>query len=232
MRNNQINIESAMLFRPKNIYRNKVILPFGGKMFVKIPIQNAATEKIFRWSHARDLLMFLAKNPYESYTVSEIISRLDIKSRDSLSKLLDAMKDAEIIESVRVGRKRFISINREFIEIPEDPFSQVPQKEYRKIVKLIVSRIIRKKDVKKVILFGAMARGSADRMSDIDILVVGKDVSKLQEKLGKISYDAKSGKILPERFELNIRIITSLEYTKPRGFVKDAQTEGILLYGE
>jgi predicted nucleotidyltransferase len=232
MRNNQINIDFAMLLRPKNIYRNKVILPFGGKMYVKIPIQNAATEKIFRWNCARDLSMFLAKNPYNSYTVSEIINRLDIKSRDSLSKLLDAMKDAELIESVRVGRKRFISINSELIEMPKDSFSQIPQKEYRKIVKLIVSKIIKKKEVKKVILFGAMARGSADRMSDIDILVVGKNVSKLQDKLGKISYDAKSGKILPERFELNIRIITPLEFTKPRGFVKDALMEGILLFGE
>lgn len=221
-----------MIRGPKSLYRNTVILPFSGKMYIKIPIQNASTERIFRWSYARDLLMFLAKNPYDSYTVSEIIKRLDIKSRDSLSKLLDAMTDAKLIESVRVGRKRFISINREYIEVPKDPLSQIPQKEYRNIVKLIVDKIRKKKEIEKIILFGAVARGCADRMSDIDILVVGKNVSKLQDKLGRISYDAKSGKLLSERFELNIRIISPLEYTKPRGFVKDAQMEGILLYGE
>ena len=201
-------------------------------MYIKIPIQNAATEKIFRWGYARDLLMFLAKNPYDSFTVSEIIRRLDIKSRDSLSKLLDAMKDADLIESVRVGRKRFISINREYIEISKDPLFQIPQEEYREVVKIIVDRIIKQKGVRKVILFGAVARGTADRMSDIDILVVGKDVLKLQEIVAKISYDVRSGKILPERFELNIRVISHEEFVKPRGFVKDAQIEGIRLYGE
>lgn len=221
-----------MIMRPKSLYRNTVILPFSGKMYIKIPIQNAATEKIFRWGYARDLLMFLAKNPYDSFTVSEIIRRLDIKSRDSLSKLLEAMKDAKLIESVRVGRKRFISINREYIEIPKDALSQIPQKEYQNIVKLVVDKISKKKEIEKVILFGAVARGTADRMSDIDILVVGKNVLKLQDKLGRISYDAKSGKLLPERFELNIRIISPLEFSKPRGFVKDAQTEGIVLFGE
>jgi predicted nucleotidyltransferase len=221
-----------MFLEPKGLYLGTVMLPFSGKMYIKVPIQNAATEKIFRWSYARDLLMLLAKNPYDSFTVSEIISRLDIKSRDSLSKLLDAMKDAEIIESVRVGRKRFISINKEYIEIPKDPLFQIPQKEYRKVLKIILDKIIKNRDVRKVILFGAMARGTADRMSDIDILVVGKNISKLQNRLSKISYDAKSGRILPERFELNIKIITPLEFKTARGFVKDAQTEGILLYGE
>jgi DNA-binding transcriptional ArsR family regulator len=105
-------------------------------MYIKIPIQNAATEKIFKWGYTRDLLMFLAKNPYDSFTVSDIIRSLDVNSRDSLSKLLDALKDAELIESVRVGRKRFISIKREIIEIPRDPLSQIPQKEYREVIKL------------------------------------------------------------------------------------------------
>jgi predicted nucleotidyltransferase len=221
-----------MYTEPKALYFDTVILPFGGKVYIKVPIQNVATEKIFRWSLARELLLLLAKNPYDSFTVSEIIDHLDVRSRDSLSNLLDAMKDAGLIESDRVGRKRFISINEQYIELPEDPISQIPQREYRKVIKTILDKINRIKHIEKVILFGAVARGSADRMSDIDILVVGKNISKMQDRVGKISYDAKSGRILPERFELNIKMISPSEYNKPRGFVKDAQTEGILLYGE
>jgi predicted transcriptional regulator len=115
-------------------------------MYIKIPIQNEATEKIFRWSYARDLLMLLAKNPYDAFTVSEIIRRLDIRSRDALTKLIDAMQDAGLIESVRVGRKRFISINKKIVELPEKPIFQIPQEEYREVVKKILDQITNKSD--------------------------------------------------------------------------------------
>jgi predicted nucleotidyltransferase len=201
-------------------------------MYIKIPIQNEATEKIFRWSYARDLLMLLAKNPYDAFTVSEIIRRLDIRSRDALTKLIDAMQDAGLIESVRVGRKRFISINKKIVELPEKPIFQIPQEEYREVVKKILDQITKEKDVEKVILFGAVARGTADRMSDIDIMIVGTKVTKLQEKVSKIAYDCRTGKILKQRFEVNIRVVAPEELKRPRGFIKDALSEGIKLYGD
>lgn len=201
-------------------------------MYIKIPLQNEATEKIFRWSYARDLLMLLAKDPLEYFTVSDIINRLDIRSRDSLTKLLEAMEDADIIKSTRMGRKRFISINRELVEIPKEPIFQIPQKEYQNVVKKILERIVKLSDVEKVILFGAVARGTADRMSDLDILVIGKNVTKLQEKTSKVAYDCRTGKMFEERFEVNIRVISIEEVKRSRGFIKDALNEGIKLYGD
>ncbi|UCE73208.1 MAG: nucleotidyltransferase domain-containing protein [Methanomassiliicoccales archaeon] len=201
-------------------------------MYIKIPIQDEATEKLFRYGYARDVLLFLAKNPNKAFTVSELIDILEIRSRDALTKLLDSMKEANLIQSNRVGRKRFVEINTSLIEKPEDPLFQIPQEEYRGVVKKIIDQINKIKQVKNVILFGAIARGTADRMSDIDILVVGEDVTRLQEKTSKIAYDCRTGKILKQRFEVNIRVITPAELEEPRGFIRDALSEGIMLYGD
>lgn len=201
-------------------------------MYIKIPIQDEATEKLFKYGYARDVLLLLAKNPYTAFTVSELIDKLDLKSRDAVTKLLDTMKGAGLIQSYRVGRKRFIEINRALIEVPEDPITQIPQEEYREVVKKIIDRILDLKEVEKVIVFGAVARGTADRMSDIDILVVGRDVMKLQEKASKIAYDCRTGKLFKQRFEVNIRVITPGELDEPRGFIKDAVNEGIMLQGD
>jgi predicted nucleotidyltransferase len=201
-------------------------------MYIRIPIQKIATERIFKWNYTRDLLLFLAKNPYKSFMVSEIIENLDIRSRDSLTKLLNALKEADLIETVRIGRKRFVSINKNLIEMPEDPIFQIPQDEYRIVVKTIVDAILEFKGIDAIILFGAVARGNADRMSDIDIMVIGKDATFLQEKASEIAYGCRSGKIFPERFEVNIRVISEEELKTPRGYIKDALNEGIILYGD
>ena len=102
----------------------------------------------------------------------------------------------------------------------------------KSVVKKIIDRISDLKEVEKVIVFGAVARGTADRMSDIDILVVGKDVMKLQAKTSKIAYDCRTGKLFKQRFEVNIRVITPEELDEPRGFIKDAVIEGIMLQGD
>jgi hypothetical protein len=57
-------------------------------------------------------------------------------------------------------------------------------------------------------------------------------VTKLQEKVSKIAYDCRTGKILKQRFEVNIRVVAPEELKRPRGFIKDALSEGIKLYGD
>lgn len=201
-------------------------------MFIKVPIQSQATETLFKWSHTRDILLLLAKNPYDAFTVSQLIGILDIRSRDSLTKLLNAMRTAGLIESTRVGRKRYISINRELLELYDEPLLQIPQEEFRQPIKTITGQIKKEKGVVQIILFGAVARGTADRMSDIDLLVVGRNVEALLQKAAEIAYECRTGKLLSQRYELNIRVITPEEYKKPRGFIRDAKSEGIRLYGD
>jgi predicted nucleotidyltransferase len=108
--------------------------------------------------------------------------------------------------------------------------AKIRQVEFREVVRDIVEKVKRDRRVVKVILFGGVARGTADRMSDIDFLVVSKDVMVIETKTSKIADNFRTGKMFDQRYGISIRVIDVEELKKPRGFVKDALLEGIVLY--
>lgn len=54
------------------------------------------------------------------------------------------------------------------------------------------------KDVACIILFGSLARGEADELSDIDVLVFGKNVERIEDIVWEVLLDAY------ERYEESI----------------------------
>ncbi|MBX0288308.1 nucleotidyltransferase domain-containing protein [Halomicroarcula sp. F28] len=77
-----------------------------------------------------------------------------------------------IIESPE-SNQRLVQINRERLSIPDDPILRIPQPEYHKPVKTAVTELRDNiSDVVGIILYGSVARGDADRRSDIDIWVL------------------------------------------------------------
>ena len=127
--------------------------------------------------------------------------------------------------------KRFERHINNILQVSVEPESLIPQQEYREIVSKLAERLRKLRKIHKIILFGGVARGTADRLSDIDLLVVAKDPIAISGDVSRLMYESRAGKILPERFNVNIKLIADDEYSNPRGFVKSAIIEGIKLYG-
>lgn len=106
------------------------------------------------------------------------------------------------------------------------------QKRFEGIVFEFAKRVSRIKAVQSVILFGSVARGEADKRSDLDVLVVfdsAKPLSKIKEKteVGEVALD------MEREFDTGIQVVfTNRNFEKlDRSFVEDVIKEGMIIYG-
>jgi uncharacterized protein len=88
----------------------------------------------------------------------------------------------------------------------------------------ILSRLKKDPSVRKVLLFGSLARGDAHDHSDIDMIVVKDTQLRFLDRLEEFYDDAREA--------MNILVYTPQEFEemKERPFVKRALREGKMLY--
>jgi predicted nucleotidyltransferase len=102
------------------------------------------------------------------------------------------------------------------------------EKEELDEMRRIFAPVFLKAGVRKAILFGAYARGSQSRKSDVDILVVMDTEKRFFERFDIFSelYDLFKGRAL----DLLIYTPGELEEIAHRGFVRKICDEGKVLY--
>lgn len=131
-------------------------------------------ERVFRYQAMQDVLGLLIEEPYQEFTVSQIAAMTEA-NQGSISKAIALLRELGPIQTRREGRKQYVSIDRNRLTKP-DPVLSIPQTEFHKPVRAFVDRVREEiADLVGILLFGSVARGEADRASDIDLLVVVDD---------------------------------------------------------
>jgi predicted nucleotidyltransferase len=112
-----------------------------------------------------------------------------------------------VIESPK-SNQRLVQINRQRLSIPDDPILRIPQSEYHDPVKTAVTELRENiEDVVSIILYGSVARGEADRRSDIDLWVLtrsGRAVS--QREANAVARDLEDRKFDGDRYAYDIDV--------------------------
>lgn len=97
-----------------------------------------------------------------------------------------------------------------------------------KIVKRFINLIIKKFNLKKIIIFGSFARGDYHKGSDLDLIIVGEFKERFIDRIGKIIELNKSD------LEIDAMVYTEEEFQKMiqerRPFIEQALEEGIVVY--
>ena len=128
-------------------------------------------DRVFRYQAMQDVLDVLIDQPYATYSMSEL-ANLTGASQGTISKAVKLLSELDVIETVQDGRTQQVRINRERLTKP-DPILSIPQAEFHQPVRVFLQRLQDKLDeLVGVVLFGSVARGEADRTSDIDLLVI------------------------------------------------------------
>ncbi len=128
-------------------------------------------ERVFRYQAMQDVLDILIDQPYTAYSVSELAT-LTEANQGTISKAVGLLAELDAVETTQDGRAQKVQINRERLTKPE-PVLAIPQAEFHQPIRAFLHRL--KEEVEElvgVVLFGSVARGDADRASDIDLLVI------------------------------------------------------------
>lgn len=119
----------------------------------------------------QDVLEVLIDQPYATYSMSEL-ANLTGANKGTISKAVRLLSELDVVETAQDGRTQQVRINRERLTKP-DPILSIPQGEFHQPVQAFLQRIQDELDeLVGVVLFGSVARGEADRASDIDLLVI------------------------------------------------------------
>ncbi|MFC7114575.1 nucleotidyltransferase domain-containing protein [Natronoarchaeum sp. GCM10025703] len=93
-------------------------------------------------------------------------------NQGTISKAVGLLDELDAVETIQDGRAQQVQINRERITKP-DPVLAIPQAEFHQPIRAFLQRLQEAvAELVGVVLFGSVARGDADRASDIDLLVV------------------------------------------------------------
>jgi len=178
----------------------------GTTISLHIPAREPA---LFRHEATNDLLLFLSNHRYGDFTIRRLADQTGY-STTTISSTVDVLEANDLVETHRAGNSRRVSINRERLDVPEDPINQIPQSEFhepvRTVVELLTDRI---ENVVAILLYGSVARGQADRKSDIDLWVlVSEDRSRAQREATDIAQSLGDDSFNPnqQRFEFHIDV--------------------------
>lgn len=202
-----------------------------GKSEVSLPIP-LPNQQVFRYQAADDLLELLYRNPHNEFTVTQLRETTSHggKSVDNALKILESL---DLVEQRKDGRLSLVSINQARIRKPDDPILEIPQGEFRGPVRKFVEKAEQSQgdNLVGIILFGSVARGEADRASDIDIqAIVRNDLVKARRSLQEVRQDIENQKFNGNRYEIQL-LVESVDSAESYGEkLQNIFSEGITLY--
>lgn len=200
----------------------------GMNISLSIPVSDP---NIFRHETTDRILHILSDNPYTEYTLRRL-ARFTGYSHAAIKKAVDVLEENDLVKVNAEGNKKNVSINRSRLNKPDDRILQIPQKEFQEPVKEAVDRLKKElDDVLGILIFGSVAKGQADRQSDIDLWVLVKsERGSNQRKANEIAKDLGKRKFNGNRYEFQILVESSRSASSYDERLQEVLSSSITLY--
>lgn len=172
---------------------------------VGLPIP-APEPDLFRYKATNDALRILVDNPHEEFTIREL-ARLTDNAAQSVKRAVDVLEANWMIRTRAAGNRRLVGINRSRVRRPDDPVLSIPQPEFHAPVRAALDRVSEEfEGINGVLLFGSVARGQADRQSDIDLWILLEERAGHQHRANEIANELGKERFDGSRYEFQILV--------------------------
>nr|WP_267903144.1 nucleotidyltransferase domain-containing protein [Natronococcus pandeyae] len=153
------------------------------------------------------MLLFLIRHRDESFSMTDIAEVVDY-TRPTITKTVDVLSNNDLVVEERDGSRRMVQINRDRLTLPDDPYLEIPQSEFHAPAKAAMEALLNELDgVLAVVLYGSVARGEADRRSDIDLWVlVREDRMGNQRRANRVRQSLEEDAFDGERYAFEIDV--------------------------
>jgi predicted nucleotidyltransferase len=182
----------------------------------------------------QDILHQLVNNPFEEFTQKELatITGADVSSVSRSVNLLEQVGVVTITE----GKPTKIAIDQDHLTAA-NPLFAIPQQEFRKPGEAFLDELTddvraseKVDELVAVILFGSVARGSADRSSDIDRLVIVDGDPTFGRRLpSKLARELEDQAFQGERYQFEILVETTESARSHGEKLREIFDDGIVL---
>lgn len=200
----------------------------GLQILLDIPTR---TEDLFRSTATDEVLSFLARHHTEEFSIGDLVDSVAY-SQPSISKAVGVLSNNDLVVERREGNTRWVSINHERLQVPDDPYLQIPQSEFHEPVRTAVSELTEEiGNVLGVVLYGSVARGEADRRSDVDLWVlVEGDRMRGQRTANEVKQQLEAKEFETGRYAYEIDIEALQAIPKYSDELQEILGDGIVVY--
>lgn len=201
----------------------------GDGTYVCIPVP-VGTRDAFRHDAMPDILQLLTDNPGTTFSNRDL-HRLTEKGMSNVNASVQALEQLGVVRVDRDGRSNRVQINAAKLLRSDNPVTTIPQPEYHEPVREVRDRITEEIGSETgIVLFGSVARGDADRASDIDVFVVVEDGRMEAQRLAhSIEEDVASERFNGDRFEPHI-VVETRDSAVTHDRIREVLIEGITLH--
>jgi predicted nucleotidyltransferase len=167
--------------------------------------------QLFRYAATRPIVNLLVDNPYTRFTIRDLHRATD-HSLDNVRHAIIALEEVNLVTITAEGNRKLVGINRARLRKPADPITYIPQPEFHQPIKRAVTHLRETlDDVCGIVLFGSVARGEADRQSDIDLFVlVGDNQATNQQAAHEVANELAEDRFNGDRYRFQI-LVESVE---------------------
>ncbi len=192
-------------------------------------------EQIFRYEAMDDILEITAQNPTDEFSNRDL-QDLTGFGGPSVSKALSLLEQLDLVVRRDTGSKTLYRIAERHLSDADDPLFEIPQAEFRAPLRLFVDRLTETvPSIAGILCFGSVARGEADRMSDIDVFVLVADDDELvsvRRTVSDLKRELEAESIDGHRYEFDV-FVESDESARNRGSdLRPIFQEGVELYAD
>lgn len=200
----------------------------GSKITLDIPAQDT---DLFKSQAVHEVLSFLSRYHTEEFSITELTDAVDY-SQPSISRAVDILAANDLVTDYRDGNARLVQINPERLLHPDDPFLQIPQAEFHTPVRTAVDKLVESLDgTVGIVLYGSVARGDADRRSDIDLWVlVEENRMANQRTANRIRQDLESHEFDTGRYAYEIDVESLPAVPKYTDELRDILSDGLVVH--
>lgn len=173
---------------------------------ISVPIP-AADADLFKSKATNDILLFLKNHRFKQFSQREVADQIG-HSQQTVRRAINTLVENELVVESPENNQRLVQINRERLAIPDDPLLRIPQPEFQKPVKAAVDELTdRLEGVIGIVLYGSVARGEADRRSDIDLWVLTtNDRAPNQREANAVGRDLEDAEFDGNRYAYDIDV--------------------------
>lgn len=186
---------------------------------------------LFKHKATDDVLLLLSRHRFDEFTIGKLAKQTG-HSKPTVGRAVDVLEVNGLLVEKFEGNRRLVRINRERLSVPEDPFLQIPQQEFHEPVKVAVEKLRGVLDnVLGIVLYGSVARGEADRRSDIDLwILVSDNRAEGQRTVNAVERGLEEREFEGDRYDYDIDVEAVSSVPRYTDDIREIVMSGIPLY--
>lgn len=193
---------------------------------------------VLRYEAADEVLRVLVDAHDAEFAIPELVDATG-KARSTVWRAVDLLKDAGVVRVRETPQRNYVRVDPERL-VKDDPVLVIDQPEFHDPIRAFLGGIQTAiadsddvHDLLGVIVFGSVARGEADRRSDVDLfVVVDGDRTSARRLVADVTETLEERRFDGNRFAFEPHVETATSAARAGAKLDEIFEDGIAIYGD